>query len=268
MLKQKIGFLGCGNMAAAIIGGIISGGVVPADQIYAYALHYDALKARADAQGYHAVDSLDALCRSSDVIVLAVKPNVVPQVLAEAGEGLAGKTVISIAAGLSVERLTSMLPGQCHLLRVMPNTPAMVGAGATALCSSTNFTEDEKAVAEQIFGAIGIFEWVPERLMDAVTAVSCSGPAYVFLFIEAMADAGVREGLPRATAYRLAAQTVLGSGKMMIDTGKHPGLLKDMVCSPAGTTIEAVYALEKGGLRAAVQDAVRVCADKSKLMGK
>ena len=170
----------------------------------------------------------------------------------------------SIAAGVASESLKAWLPDSARVLRAMPNTPAMVGAGATALCEDTaTFTEEEKAWVKELFDQVGKAIWVPERLMDAVVGVSGSGPAYVFLFIEAMADGGVRMGLPRATAMELAVQTVLGSAKLCAESGMHPGALKDMVCSPGGTTIEAVAELEKRGLRASVIEAVRACAEKS-----
>jgi pyrroline-5-carboxylate reductase len=189
-------------------------------------------------------------------------------VLNSFGASLNGKALISIAAGKSVCELTALVPLDCRILRVMPNTPAMIGEGMTALCSNSTFTDEERESAQRIFGAVGRFEWVSEGLIDAVTAVSGSGPAYVFMVIEAMADGGVREGLSRALAVKLAAQTVLGAAKMVLDTGLHTAALRDMVCSPGGTTIDAVYALEEGGLRASLIKAIEVCAEKSRKLSK
>ena len=180
---------------------------------------------------------------------------------------LAGKAVASIAAGWSLERLAALLP-ESRLCRVMPNTPAMVGAGMAAIAKETTFAPAEFDCIREVFSAIGRAVVVEERLFDAVTAVSGSGPAYLYMVIEAMADAGVREGLSRASALELAAQTALGSAKMVLESGLHPAVLRDMVCSPGGTTIDAVCTLEEKGLRAAVESAVRVCAEKSRAMSK
>lgn len=264
MSSYKIGFIGCGNMGGAIVHGIIKGGVFDASEICACDLNQEKIK----SLGVTPLDTPEEICQNSDMILIAVKPKVAPDLLANLHEHLAGKALISIVAGFSTQKIQEFSHNKCRVLRVMPNTPAMVGAGATALSLATSFSEAEKKVAEQIFTATGLFAWVEESLMDAVTAVSGSGPAYAFLFLEALADGGVREGLPRDVAYRLAAQTLVGAAQMVLQTGKHPGELKDMVCSPAGTTIDAVYALEQGGLRATVIDAVHVCAQKSKELGK
>ena len=172
--------------------------------------------------------------------------------------------MMSIVAGISVARLQNMVDGTPRILRIMPNTPAMVFEGAFALCSDNDFTEDEMNTAKTIYSSIGIVELVPENLIDAVCGLSGGSPAYVAMFIEAMADGGVKQGLPRKTAYRLAAQTCLGTAKMILEKGIHPGELKDMVTSPGGTTIEGCEALEKGGMRAAVIECINAGTEKSK----
>ena len=265
MLKSgsTLGFIGCGNMATALISGI-AGRLMPAGDIIAYDTNQAGLNEKAAKIGFTPAKSLAELCRLADRVVLCVKPNVVPLVMREAKDALAGKAVVSIAAGISSKLLGEGLPDS-RVLRVMPNTPALAGEGATALCKdTTSFSDEEKQWAEALFSSIGTAIWVEERLMDAVVGVSGSGPAYVFMFIEALADGGVKEGLPRDVALKLAAQTVIGSGKLLMESQKHPGELKDMVCSPGGTTIDAVASLEKDGFRGAVIEAVRVCAKKSR----
>lgn len=266
-LGYKLGFIGCGNMAEALILGIANK-LMPAKDIIAYAPNQVKLSEKARKIGFTPAKSLAELCDAATRVVLAVKPNVISQVMREAKDALAGKAVISIAAGVSTQMLSEGLP-HSRVMRVMPNTPAIVGEGATALCKdTTTFTDAERQWAEELFSAVGTAIWVDERLMDAVVGVSGSGPAYVFLFIEALADGGVREGLPREVALKLAAQTVIGAGKLLANSQKHPGELKDMVCSPGGTTIEAVASLEKDGFRGAVIEAVRACAKKSRELMK
>ena len=261
---NKLGFIGCGNMATALITGII-GRVMPvAEDIIAYDTNHAMLKEKSSKIGFYPANSIEELCHLSDRVVLAVKPNIIPTVLRENKDRLSGKAVVSIAAGIPTKSLSEGLPNS-RVLRVMPNTPALVGEGATALCKdTTSFTDEEKQWAEKLFSSVGIAIWVEERLMDAVVGVSGSGPAYVFMFIEALADGGVSEGLPRDVAVKLATQTVIGSGKMLMETGKHPGELKDMVCSPGGTTIAAVASLEGAGFRSSVIEAVIACAKKSR----
>lgn len=267
MVRRKLGFIGCGNMAGAILDGIISSSVINSEDINVYDINPNAIE-RAKAKGVNIATNIKEVCEASDMILLGVKPNVVENVL-ESTEGLLeGKALLSIVAGVSCEKLKKMTNIDLRILRIMPNTPAMVGEGATVLCSDTNFDEEEKKFAVEIFESVGIVEWVPENLIDAVTGLSGGGPAYAAMFIEALADGGVREGLSRATAYKLAAQTVLGTGKMIIETGMHPGQLKDMVSSPAGTTIEGIKALEKGGMRHAVLEAISESTDKSRNLCK
>ena len=199
--------------------------------------------------------------------MLAVKPfhfaEVVPEISEEVTEN---KLVISIAAGQTIANIEKLFTKQISLVRVMPNTPALVGEGAAGICRNEKVTEEDLHKAVEIFECLGMAEVIPESMIDAVIGVSGSSPAYVFMFIEAMADAAVADGMPRASAYRFAAQAVLGSAKMVLETGKHPAELKDMVCSPAGTTIEAVRVLEEKGFRSAVFEAQKACVEKAKNM--
>ena len=263
MITKKIGFIGCGNMGQAILKGIVESGQVEKKQIYVYDVSQKAMENMGEYGVNLAKDNQD-LGNSCDLVFLAVKPQYMEDTLRSTGNSLDDKCVISIAAGLPAQKLASMISGKPRILRTMPNTPAMVLEGAFALCQDCNLTSEEKNIAEELFSALGIVEWVPEKQIDAVCGVSGSGPAYVAMFIEAMADAAVRDGLPRKTAYRLAAQTVMGTAKMVLDQDIHPGVLKDMVTSPAGTTIEGCYALENGGMRKAVMDAVHAGTLRSK----
>lgn len=266
-IAKKLGFIGCGNMGSAIIKGIVDSGIAAKEQIFVYDVSGEAREAMR-AFGVTAAEGNEQVCLAADMIFLAVKPQYMVETLASTNGALAGKCVISIAAGVPAARIRELSGADVRVLRTMPNTPAMVGLGAFALCSDCDLTEEERGAAGALFAALGIVEWVPEHLIDAVCGVSGSGPAYVAMFLEAMADGGVREGLPRSTAYRLAAQTILGTAQMYLQDNTHPGVLKDMVTSPAGTTIEGCYALEKGGMRAAVMDAVHAGAEKSRELGR
>ena len=259
-----VGFIGTGNMAIPIIEGAIRAGVLRADEIV-----LDRNRSRAaelhERLGVSLCENMAAMLGACETLILAVKPNVVGKVLKEAGDLLNGKAIISIAAGWTTEMLKAAAPG-ARVLRVMPNTPALVGEGMSAMSKAHTLTQEEANFAEKLFAAFGRAVWVEEYMMEAVIGVSGSGPAYAFMFIEAMADGGVLKGLPRKTAQELAAQTLLGAAKMVLETGMHPGELKDMVCSPGGTTIEAVHALEKNGFRNAVMDAVSAAVDKAEAM--
>lgn len=263
MITKKIGWIGCGNMGGAILHGALESGVLPKENAAVYDVSAAAME-KAKEWGVSTAAGCGELCRASDLVLLAVKPQYVEQTLAQCGDAMDGKAVISIVAGVTAERLRGMIKGAPRILRTMPNTPAMVFEGAFALCSDNDLTEEEMAAATELFAAIGVVEKVPEHLIDAVCGLSGGGPAYVAMFIEAMADGGVKQGLPRATAYRLAAQTCLGTAKMILDMGIHPGQLKDMVTSPGGTTIEGCEALERGGMRAAVIDCINAGAEKSR----
>ncbi|MEL7608469.1 MAG: pyrroline-5-carboxylate reductase [Bacillota bacterium] len=265
---MKLGFVGAGNMAQAILKGALDKHVLEASDVLIYDPDTDKAQSQAKQYGVTIARSNAELCAASDIVLLAVKPNVCASALKEIGTALNGKALISIVAGWDMRRLQAELDDRVHILRVMPNTPSMVGEGMTAFDQSHTLLPDELAFATSIFSSIGRVISVPDTLMSAVTGVSGSGPAYVYLFIEALADAGVLAGLPRATAYELAAQTVVGAGKMVLETGLHPGVLKDAVCSPGGTTIEAVYELESAGFRAAVMRAVDACILKAGALSK
>lgn len=260
-----IGFVGTGNMAVAIIEGVIRCNVVKAQEIL-----LDRRRARSaelhTRLGVALCNNLAEMIDSCDMLVLAVKPNVIPEVLREAGtNALDGKAILSIAAGWSTKQLIDAMHG-ARVLRIMPNTPAMVGEGMSVLSKAHTLTQDEANLAVKIFSSLGRVVWLDERVMEAVTGVSGSGPAYAYMFIEALADGGVMKGLPRKVAQELAAQTLLGAAKMVLESEKHPGELKDMVCSPGGTTIAAVRALEKGGFRGTIMEAVIAAVDKAEAM--
>lgn len=263
MITKKIGIIGCGNMGGAILYGALESGVLPKENAYVYDIN-PAMMEKAEKWGVHLASDDEDVCNNADIILLAVKPQNAAEALSMCKKALDGKAMMSIVAGVTAERLQNMVAGTPRILRIMPNTPAMVYEGAFALCSDNDFTAEELADAKSIYETIGVVEMIPEHLIDAVCGLSGGGPAYAAMFIEAMADGGVKQGLPRATAYRLAAQTCLGTAKMILELGIHPGALKDMVTSPGGTTIEGCEALERGGMRAAVMECVNVAAKKSK----
>lgn len=264
---MKLGFIGTGNMASAIMGGIIKNQIIPTEEIIGADLFAPG-RERAKAQfGIHVTDSNKEVVEKADVIVLSVKPQFYADVIQEIKDLIrADQIVITIAPGKTLAWLAEQFGKDVKLVRTMPNTPAMVGAGMTAACPNEHMTEEETAYVRTLLESFSRVEIVPERLMDTVVSVSGSSPAYVFMLIEAMADAAVSGGMPRPQAYQFAAQAVLGSAKMVLETGKHPGELKDMVCSPAGTTIEAVRVLEERGFRSAVFEAMKVCEEMSKGM--
>ncbi|MBR1693412.1 MAG: pyrroline-5-carboxylate reductase [Lachnospiraceae bacterium] len=262
---MKIGFIGLGNMATAMIGGIVKKGIVTADEIYGA----DSLKAAGEKarENLHiqVMDSNEEVVKAVDVVVLSVKPQFYPAVIAEIRSFVSeAQIVVTIAPGKTLEWLGEQFGRKVKLVRCMPNTPALVGEGCTGVCHNELVTWAELEEVLTILRSFGTANLVPEHLMDVVVGVSGSSPAYVFMFIEAMADAAVADGMPRAQAYEFAAQAVYGSAKMVLETGKHPAELKDMVCSPAGTTIEAVRVLEERGFRSAVIEAQKACVDKSR----
>jgi pyrroline-5-carboxylate reductase len=270
-LTLKIGFLGAGKMATALATGFLNAGLVPANQLCAadpLAAAREHFAAETGAQTF--ATNLPA-AQMANVLILATKPDQVAAALAEiAGVFKQNQQflLISIAAGVTLARLEGALPAGARVIRVMPNTPALVGAGASAYALGAHATAADGELAQQLLSAVGVALPVKESLLDAVTGLSGSGPAYVYQFIEALSDGGVAAGLPRDVATRLAAQTVLGGAKMVLETGQHPGALKDQVTSPGGTTIEGLHELEKGRLRATVMSAVRAAADKSKKLGQ
>lgn len=265
MTKKKIGFIGCGNMARAMIGGILGAGVLRPEEIIASNHTAPKLEAAKTEFGIETTADNRKAASESRILVLAVKPQYCAEVIAEiAGSVPEDSVVVTLMPGKTLAKLREMFGRSLKIIRSMPNTPALVREGMTALCPNALVTERDLAEVIRLFGSFGKAEVVEESVMDAVVAVSGSSPAYVFMMIEAMADAAVEGGMKRKQAYIFAAQAVLGSAKMILETGKHPGELKDMVCSPAGTTIEAVAALEKDGFRSAVIDAMRVCMEKSR----
>lgn len=266
-MYMKIGFIGAGNMGGAILKGALAKQFLAKEEVMIYDISTEQRRAW-EKQEIQIADSNADLVRKCEWIVLAVKPVFLADVLKEISPYLnADKKIISIAAGWSIEKLNKAIgESAAKLLRVMPNTPALVGEGVLALCEETTLSADDFVWAQKLFGTLGIVQIIPERLIDAIIAVSGSSPAYVFMFIDAMADAAVKLGMPRRMAIATAAQAVYGSAKMVLDTGLHPAVLKDQVCSPGGTTIEAVQALEENGMRSAVMKAMIACADKSKQM--
>ncbi len=262
---MKLGFIGCGNMASAMIGGIIGKGLYkPEDIIVSDALESSIQKAKAEFKVNTASDNKEVVAKA-EIIILSVKPQFYEDVIEEISKEVKEEQlVISIAPGKTLKWLDKTFGKPVKLIRCMPNTPALVGEGITGVCPNENVTEEELNRAGEILNCFGSYEVVPEHLMDVVVSVSGSAPAYVFMFIEAMADAAVSDGMPRAQAYKFAAQAVLGSARMVLETGKHPGELKDMVCSPAGTTIEAVRVLEEKGFRSSIIEAMKACAEKSR----
>ena len=265
----KIGFLGAGKMATALARGFINAKLVKSGQLSAsdpYAAARDYFAAETGAKT--AAANLE-IARTANVLILATKPDQVAAALAEIASIFThNHLLISIAAGVTLAKLEAGLPAGARVIRVMPNTPALVGAGAAGFAAGQNATPADAELAKTLLSAVGIAVQVKESLLDAVTGLSGSGPAYVYQFIEALSDGGVAAGLPRDVATKLAAQTVLGGAKMVLETGLHPGVLKDQVTSPGGTTIEGIHELEKGKLRATVINAVRAAADKSKKLGQ
>lgn len=261
---MKLGVIGVGNMGGAIIRGCVSAGFNPAD-ITVCGHHPEHLKEMAEQLGISVSASAESLTAASDIVLVAVKPKNVAEVLYDIEPAFTEKKIlVSIVAGRTIESLSASCTTARRIIRAMPNTPALVGSGMTALSRSEYVTDEEYSEVENIFSGIGMVQEVPESLMDAVTGLSGSGPAYVYMFIEALADGGVLNGLPRNQAVQLAAQTVYGSARMVLETGGHPAELKDAVCSPGGTTIEGVRELEAGGFRSTVIEAVTAASEKSK----
>ena len=267
--QLKIGFLGAGKMAGALASGFVNARLVKANQLVA-ADPFDAARKQFSAEtGAKTVTANIEAAKAANVLILATKPDQVAAALAEISGAFTQKhLLISIAAGVTLAKLEAALPAGARVIRVMPNTPALVGAGASGFALGKNATAADGELARKLLSAVGLALPVKENLLDAVTGLSGSGPAYVYQFIEALSDGGVAAGLPRDVATKLAAQTVLGGAKMVLETGQHPGTLKDQVTSPGGTTIEGIHELEKGKLRATVMSAVRAATEKSKKLGQ
>jgi pyrroline-5-carboxylate reductase len=269
MDDKKIGFVGAGNMAGALIKGLLHSGTVTPAQIQASDVRDERLAELAAEHGIATTKDNAKLAAWADVIVLAVKPQVIDKVILTIGSALkAGSLVISIAAGVPIESIEARLPADARVIRTMPNTAAIALAGATAIAPGTHASDADLAVARRLFEATGRVVVLDETLLDAVTGLSGSGPAYVMLIIEALADGGVKVGLHRETALLLAAQTVYGSAKLLLETGEHPGRLKDMVTSPGGTAIAGLHTLEAGGLRTTLINAVENATRRSIELGE
>ena len=264
---MKIGFIGCGNMGQAMLWGMLSSGRVKTSEVL---VSTKTPASRLNLQKKYGVDVAERnteLAMRSDIIFLAVKPQYYEEVIGEIkGVLRENQILVSIAPGKSLAWLEEKVGKRIKMIRSMPNTPSMVKEGMTGICANDLVSATDFDMVCKLFNTFSKTEIVTEQLMDVVTAVSGSSPAYVFMFIEAMADAAVEGGMPRSQAYTFAAQAVLGSAKMVLETNMHPGQLKDMVCSPAGTTIQAVHVLEDKGMRGAVMDAMKACLDKSRNM--
>lgn len=262
---MRIGFIGLGNMAKAMIGGMLKQGIASAEEIIGSAKTEETRRKIKKEYGINIAADNRQVTEWADILVLAVKPVFFQEIISEIKSVTSeDKLVISIAAGKTTEWIEKEFGRPVKLVRCMPNTPALVGEGCTAVCSNASASKEDEDFCLKLMESFGKASVIPERLMDAAGAVGGSSPAFVFLFIEAMADGAVQAGMPRRQAYEFAAQAVLGSAKMVLETGMHPGALKDMVCSPGGTTIEGVKALEKGGMRAAVMEALEACVEKSR----
>jgi pyrroline-5-carboxylate reductase len=268
MAEKSIGFVGAGNMAEAMIRGLLRGEVFKPMQVTASAPREERQRELADKYGIRATADNREAARQS-IVVLSVKPQILSRVLDEVAEAISAESlVISIAAGVPVAAIQSKLRPGTRVVRAMPNTPALVDAGATAIARGEHARESDLEDAKRIFDAVGITVVLDESLLDAVTGLSGSGPAYVFLILEALSDAGVKVGLSRRTSQLLAAQTLLGSAKLLIETNEHPGRLKDMVTSPGGTAITGLHTLEHGGLRTTLMNAVEAATRRSRELGE
>ncbi len=265
---MKIASIGAGKMAGALVRGLVQAKVCAPGEITVADPSSAARGALAARLGVLAADSNPAAIEGADAVLLCVKPGDVAAALESCRAGLAGKLLISIVAGLSLDALARLAGADTRVIRAMPNTPAQVGCGATAYAAGANATDADMAVAEEIFGAVGLAFPVSESLLDAVTGLSGSGPAYVFLVIEALSDGGVAAGLPRPLASQLAVQTVLGAATMVAETGEHPAILREAVTSPGGTTAAALAVLESAAVRAALVEAVAAAAQRSIELGQ
>ncbi|XP_064596699.1 pyrroline-5-carboxylate reductase 3-like [Liolophura sinensis] len=262
-----LGFIGAGKMGKAICGGLINAGMVKPRNISVHDRNTNMLDSIRGLGVTIAKDNGDVV-RRSQFVILAVKPHIVPIVLKEINRVVEpNNLIVSIAAGVTIATIENLLPAKTRVIRVMPNTPALVQTGAAYVSPGTSVKEGDVDLVAEIFSSVGICEVGREELLDAITGLSGSGPAYIYAAIEAMADGGVKMGLPRDMAQRLAAQTAMGAAKMVLETGKHPGLLKDEVCSPGGTTIAAMHRLEKGGFRGALIDAIEAATLRSQELG-
>lgn len=266
-MNKRIGFIGCGNMGSAMVLGILKSGIVSKENIIASCSRVSSAERVNDELGINTTLDNIEVCNNSDIIFLAVKPYMYEKVIKEIRDVVnLDKVIITIAAGINLNDVEKWFNKGTKIVKTMPNTPALVGEGMSAVCPNDLVSEDELEEVMNIFNAFGKSEILNEKDFHGFIALCGSSPAYVYMFIEAMADAAVREGISRDKAYKLAAQSVLGSAKMVLETGEHPAKLKDNVCSPGGTTIEAVLELEESGFRSSVMSAMKKCAKKSKKM--
>jgi len=266
---RAIGFIGAGNMAEALIRGLVRGGHIPGERVLASAPRRARLDQLRETYGIGTTLDNREVARAAEILVLSVKPQILHRVLREIGDQVRPDALaISIAAGVDTEAIEEALGDTVRVVRAMPNVPATVGAGATAIAAGRRAREADLDTARAIFDAVGITVALDESHLDAVTGLSGSGPAYIFLILEALADAGVKVGLSRRDAQRLAAQTVMGSAKLLLDTDEHPGRLKDMVTSPGGTAIAGLHTLEEGGLRTTLINAVETATKRARELGR
>ena len=267
-MEHCIGFIGGGNMGRAIMSCLLKAELYQPHQVMVYDAYTPVMEKLEESLHIKSTMDVTKLVKEAEIIVLAVKPQVLPDVLAELKDKIdKNKLIISIAAGISIAQLEEMISPEHHIVRVMSNTPALVGAAMTGVCLNKNVDEKEKKAVLSIFKALGRAELITENLMDAVVGISGSSPAYVYMFINALADGAVLEGMSKNQAYIFAAQAVLGSAKMDLESGYHPGELIDMVCSPGGTTIQAVQVLEHNAFRSTIIEAVRAAATKNHDLG-
>ncbi|XP_075212046.1 pyrroline-5-carboxylate reductase-like 2 [Lycorma delicatula] len=266
----KVGFLGGGRMAHAMAKGFIAAGLTKGEHITASCIPEDKLSVES-FKGIGATSTFEnpLVVKKSDIVFISVKPTVVKDVLSETSSHISDRHLfISVAMGVPLKQLEKHMPKGTRVIRAMPNTPALVRTGASVFVCGSSVKNEDIAITKKLLESVGTCEQVPEYLLDAITALSGSGPAYIFILIEALADGAVRMGLPRDLAYRLAAQTVIGAGKMVLDTKEHPGSLKDNVTSPAGSTAAGLYCLEKSGFRSAIIGALEAATEKSREVSK
>ncbi|XKM14501.1 pyrroline-5-carboxylate reductase [Orbaceae bacterium ac157xtp] len=266
-MEQRIGFIGLGNMGSAILEGILQSGNVPASQFYVYDVNTEVTDTIKQQYDVNVCESAKEIAKQSDIVFVAVKPINFSEVSNDIQKELKKSTVVvSIVAGYNIKMIEALIGYEQKIIRVMPNTPALIDEGMSALTPNTEVTPEELNIVRTLLNSTGRTEVIPEYQMHAATGVSGSSPAFVFMFIEALADGAVKAGMPRKQAYKFAAQTVMGSAKLVLETGKHPAELKDKVCSPNGTTIDGVQALEDAGFRSAVMKAVEASVARSKAL--
>jgi pyrroline-5-carboxylate reductase len=268
-LNQKVGFIGCGKMAQAMIEGMIRSNIVQPGAIMASALTDETVRSVIEKYSIFVSSNNIEVAKHADILILAIKPNIHDAILKEIADAVdEHKVIITIAAGINLEYIESFFHTKMKVVRAMPNTPSLVGEGMTAICHNEQVNEEDLEKVLLLFNSFGKTEVLVEDLMDSIPAISGSSPAYVYMFIEALADGGVKQGIPRKQAYKLAAQAVLGAAKMVLETERHPGELKDDVCTPGGATIEAVAALEQEKFRSAILTAMDYCTQKTKRLSK